>query len=109
MSLAAMYMEWRLESRGEPVSGYLRSIIDLGTLAGLHEHQHELHAYCPRCDRWRTLPLAELVAAGFGSRRLPVKVRCRDCGETGQPRVRPPVPARSGSVVWIEVRRECGR
>jgi len=30
--------------------------------AGLLEHRHEIAAYCPRCDRWRVLPLAELVA-----------------------------------------------
>ena len=37
-----------------PVMGHaLRSrMIDLGTLAGLHEHRHRLDAYCPRCDRW---------------------------------------------------------
>ena len=39
-------------------------MIDLGTLAGLRAHQHELHAYCPRCDRWRSLTLADLIAAG---------------------------------------------
>jgi hypothetical protein len=55
-------------------------MIDLGTLGGLLEHRHRLDAYCPRCDRWRTLPLAELVAAGHGARRLPVPLRCRDCG-----------------------------
>jgi non-ribosomal peptide synthetase component E (peptide arylation enzyme) len=33
-------------------------VIDLGTIAGLLEHAHELHAYCPRCDRWSVLPLA---------------------------------------------------
>jgi len=37
--------------------------------------RHELHAYCVACDRWRVLPLAELVAAGHGERRLPIPVR----------------------------------
>jgi hypothetical protein len=41
----------------------------------LHARQHELHAYCVACDRWRELPLAELVAAGHGERRLPIPVR----------------------------------
>ena len=27
-------------------------MIDLGTLAGLHEHRHRLDAYCPRYYRW---------------------------------------------------------
>jgi hypothetical protein len=35
-------------------------MIDLGTLAGLHERT--LAAYCRRSDTWRVLPLAELVA-----------------------------------------------
>jgi hypothetical protein len=35
-------------------------MIYLGTLAGLLEHQHELHAYCPRCDAWRVLLLNAL-------------------------------------------------
>jgi len=78
-------------------------MIDLGTLAGLHEHGHELHAYCPRCDTWRVLPLAQLVAAGHGERRLPIRVRCRDCGQVGQLQVRPPVPTR-GSGGWMELR-----
>jgi hypothetical protein len=28
-------------------------MIDLGTIAGLHEHDHQLAAYCSRCDAWR--------------------------------------------------------
>jgi len=76
MSLAEMYMEWRLESRGEPVSGYVRGMIDLGSLGGLHQPHRELAAYCHHCDRWQVLPLAELVAAGHGARRLPIRVRC---------------------------------
>ena len=75
-------------------------MIDLGTLAGLHEHRHELHAYCLRCDRWRTLPLGSMIAEGKGAMRLPLAVRCRDCGEVGQLQVRPPMPAR-GTAGWI--------
>jgi hypothetical protein len=66
-------------------------MIDLGTLAGLHEHQHELHAYCLHCDRWTALPLSRMVAQGKGSLRLPLTVRCRDCGDPGQRQVRAPV------------------
>jgi hypothetical protein len=78
-------------------------MIDLGTLAGLLEHRHELAAYCPRCDRWQTLPLAELIAAGHGSRRLPVPVTCSACGSPGQLQVRPPMPTRTDSVGWIQI------
>ena len=76
-------------------------MIDLGSLAGLHRHQHELHAYCPSCARWREIPLAELVAAGLGERRLPLKVRCRVCGKLGRLQVRPPSPTR-GPGGWME-------
>jgi hypothetical protein len=31
----------------------LSGMIDLSTVAGLREHQHQLAAYCPRCDAWR--------------------------------------------------------
>ena len=78
-------------------------MIDLGSLAGLHQHNHELHAYCPSCDRWTRLDLAAMVAAGHGERRLPVTVRCQACGEPGQLQVRPPVPTR-GPGGWMEPR-----
>jgi hypothetical protein len=77
-------------------------MIDLGSIAGLLEHRHELAAYCPRCERWRLLPLAHLVAIGQGARRLPIAVRCVECGELGRLQVRPPVPMRGGSVGWME-------
>jgi len=67
-----------------PASCVFSPVIDLGTLAGLHAHDHQLAAYCPRCDAWRVLPLAEMVAQGKGSLRLPLRVRCRDCGAIGR-------------------------
>jgi hypothetical protein len=70
-------------------------MIDLGSLAGLHARQHELHAYCVHCDRWEVLDLARLVASGLGARRLPLRVRCRRCGSSGLLQVRPPMPARA--------------
>ena len=78
-------------------------MIFLGTLAGLLEHRHRLDAYCPRCDRWAELDLAAMAAAGYGARRLPLRVRCQICGEPGRLQVRPPVPNRSASVGWISV------
>ena len=68
-----------------------RPMIDLGNIAGPHQRGHDLAAYCPKCERWRVLPLAHLVANGKGSLRLPVKVRCKDRGEVGRLQVRPPV------------------
>ena len=87
-------------SLGEHASGEPLRIIDLGSIAGLHEHNHQLSAYCPRCDAWRVLPLGEWVSQGKGSLRLPIQVRCRGCREVGQLQVRPPVPSRS-STGWI--------
>ena len=60
-----------LEAR--PVSSrrcYRRQVIDLGTIAGLFEHAHELHAYCVRCNRWSVLPGVQRVrpVAGAPSR-----------------------------------------
>jgi hypothetical protein len=75
-------------------------MIDLGNVAGLHEHQHELHAYCSRCQRWSELDLGRLVEQGLGARRLPIRVRCDRCGQVGQLQVRPPMPARS-STGWM--------
>jgi len=80
---------------------YARPMIDPGSIAGLYEHDHELCAYCPRCDRWAVLPLAELVRQGKGPLRLPARVRCTKCGEAGRLQVRPPMPARSKSNGWI--------
>jgi hypothetical protein len=84
-----------------PLRCYRRPMIDLGTIAGLLEHDHGLAAYCSRCGRWAALPLAEMVAQGKGSLRLPIRVRCRDCGERGTLQVQPPVPTR-GSGGWGE-------
>jgi hypothetical protein len=75
-------------------------MIDLGTIGGLYEREHELHAYCGTCDRWAVLDLGAMVRAGQGDRRLPLKVRCRWCGAAGTLQVRPPMPERS-STGWI--------
>jgi hypothetical protein len=83
---------------------YGRIMIDLGSVAGLHEHDHELHAFCGRCDRWGLLPLERLIAQGKGSLRPPIRVRCRDCGEAGQIQVRPPIPEWTNSNGWMAMR-----
>jgi len=75
-------------------------MIDLGSLAGLLAHDHQLHAYCARCDRWVMLDLAGMIRGGLGERRLPLRVKCGDCGTTGQLQVRPPMPTRT-SAGWI--------
>jgi hypothetical protein len=50
-------------------------MIDLGTIAGLFEHEHKLAPYCPRCERWSVLPFTVLVAQSKGSLSLPIKLR----------------------------------
>jgi hypothetical protein len=87
---------------------YPHPMIDLGTIAGLHAHDHQLAAYCPRCDAWQLLTLAEMVVQGKGSLRLPIRLRCGDCGEVGQLQVRPPTPMRSSSG-WIDRTQACRR
>ena len=78
-------------------------VVQLPFIAGLRKHGHRLDAYCPRCNRRVAIDLAAMVAAGLGNRRLPLTVRCGDCGEVGRLQVRPPVPNRSASVGWISV------
>ena len=36
------------------------------TLRALHEHEHQLAAYCPTCERWAVLDLERLIAEGRG-------------------------------------------
>ena len=61
-------------------SQYPRRMIDLGSIAGLRAHDHQLAAYCPRCDAWRVLPLGERISQGKRFLRLPLRARCRNCG-----------------------------
>jgi hypothetical protein len=35
-------------------------MIDLGSIAGLHAHHHEMRCHCATCNRWRTLDLRSL-------------------------------------------------
>jgi hypothetical protein len=55
------------------------------TIRGLAEHQHQLAAYCARCQRWAVLDLAKLMEQGRGDYvfvgRTP---RCSDCGSAGE-------------------------
>ena len=81
---------------------YSRPVIDLGTLAGLREHSHELQAYCLACNRWATVDLDALISGGFGWRRLPITVRCHVCRAIGQLQVRPPAPTCTSTNGWME-------
>jgi hypothetical protein len=79
-----------------PPERYHRPMIDLGSLEGLHEHQHEVHCYCSKCERWRVLDLQRLIAIGEGGTRLPLRVRCLRCRQLGQAQIRPPMPTQHG-------------
>ena len=41
-------------------------MVTLDTLRKLHEHDHELAAYCPKCRRWAVLDLERPIAEGRG-------------------------------------------
>ena len=76
-------------------------MIDLGSIAGLHEHQHEVHCYCSKCERWRPLDLQRLIAMGKGGTRLPLRVRCLRCLQLGQVQIRPPMPRHRTASGWV--------
>jgi len=66
--------------------------IRLDTLRALHERDHKLAAYCPRCSRWAVLNLERLIGEGRGDYQfVGRKPRCSDCGERGVWQLRPPV------------------
>jgi hypothetical protein len=75
---------------------------DLRSLAGLHEHDHELHACCLRCDRWCVLPLEHRVTEGRRSSRLPIWATRRVCGEAVQIQVPLPLPSHPRAIGSIE-------
>ena len=42
------------------------AMVTLDTLRALHEHDHQLAAYCAICERWAVLDLEQLIAGGRG-------------------------------------------
>ena len=67
-------------------------MVTLDTLGKLHEHDHELAAYCPTCARWAVLDLAQLIAEGRGEYVfVGRKPRCSYCRGPGIWQLRPPV------------------
>jgi len=50
-------------------------MVDLSSIAGLHERQHEMRCYCAKCHRWRTLDLRSLISRGRGNQRVPFAMR----------------------------------
>ncbi|MEM9316988.1 MAG: hypothetical protein AAGA95_20455 [Pseudomonadota bacterium] len=74
----------------------------MGTFAELHDQRHTLGLYCITCNRWETVDLERLIAQGFGDRAV-VKTRfcCRNCGESAEKQLRPPVPEVSAAAAYI--------
>jgi hypothetical protein len=67
-------------------------MVTLDTLRALHDHDHQLAAYCSTCERWAVLDLERLIAGGRGDYcfvgRTP---RCSYCRGRGIWQLRPPV------------------
>jgi hypothetical protein len=66
-------------------------MVTLDTFRALHEHDHELAAYCATCERWAVLDLPALIAQGRGGFCfVGRKPRCSYCNNAGQWQLRPP-------------------
>ena len=81
-----------------------RRMIDRGSIAGLHEHRHELRAYCPPAATAGGAAARGAVSQGKGSLRLPITVRCQQCVEVCRTQVRPPVLTWTNAAGWMESR-----
>jgi hypothetical protein len=76
-------------------------MIDIGTIRGLHQHGHELHAYCLECNRWVELDLQNLITRGWGDKRVPFRLRCLRCRGGRQAQVRPVMPRHNTANGWV--------
>ena len=66
-------------------------VVVLDTFRALHEHDHQLAAYCATCERWAVLNLERLIAEGRGKYCfIGRKPRCSYCRGTGVWQLRPP-------------------
>jgi hypothetical protein len=74
-------------------------VVTLDTLRKLHEHGHQLAAYCPTCERWAVLDLPALIAAGHGHRYcIGWRPRCSYCRGRGEVQVLAPALRREIAV-----------
>ncbi len=77
-------------------------MISMGTIEKLREQNHILALYCISCDRWGKADLDWLIQIGHGDKSVTeARFRCRDCGETVEKQIRPPVPCLGGAVAYI--------
>ncbi len=74
----------------------------MGTIEELHNQNHTLVLYRLSCNRWDEANLDRLIQNGKGDKPVTeARFRCRDCGETVEKQVRPPVPSLGGAVSHI--------
>ena len=79
-------------------------MISMGTIEKLREQNHILALYCISCDRWGKADLDWLIQIGHGDKSVTEgRFRCRDCGETVEKQIRPPVPCLGGAVAYISL------
>jgi len=77
-------------------------MISMRTIEELHSHDHMLALYCLSCNRWGEANLDWLIQIGQGDKPVTeARFRCRECGETVEKQVRPPVPELGGSVAYV--------
>ncbi len=77
-------------------------MISIRTMEELHSHNYTLALYCLSCDRWGQANLDRLIQIGQGDKPVTeARFRCRDCGETVEKQVRPPVPLLGSAVAYI--------
>ena len=60
--------------------------ITISTALAYLRHTHRAGAYCPQCQRWADLNLAQLARRGLADQPLASQpLRCRDCRTRGSP------------------------
>jgi hypothetical protein len=62
--------------------------MDTITIERLREREHQLHAYCHVCDRWRVLDLDAMLQQWATLVAAPTEVQCPECGAFGILKVR---------------------
>lgn len=77
-------------------------MIQISTFEELNRQHYGLALYCMTCDRWGEADLNGLIETGQGNRPVTeARFRCRDCGNTVEKQLRPPVPEIGGAVAYI--------
>ena len=62
--------------------------MDTITIERLRDREHQLHAYCHICERWKVLNLDDMLLQWGGLAHAPSEVQCSECGQFGMLKVR---------------------